>query len=67
MCREPQFNQPMNRTAPAGRYVYSRRGKTNPKAPAALNPDLIGAGRHVCRIELMHDKSRKTLWIMLHE
>ena len=45
MCREPQFNQPMNRTAPAGRYVYSRRGKTNPKASAALNPacpDLSG-------------------------
>ena len=38
MCRGPQFNQPMNRTAPAGRYVYSRRGKTNPKAPVALNP-----------------------------
>ena len=38
--------------APAGRYVYSKHDKTNPKAPA---------GRHVCRIGLMHDQSRKLL------
>ena len=38
--------------APAGRYVYSKHGKTNPKAPA---------GRHVYGIGLRQDKSRKTL------
>ena len=32
-----------------------------------VKPTKAPAGRHVCRIELMPDKSRKPLWIMLYE
>ena len=38
-----------NLRAPEERNVYSTSVNQFPQAPVALNPDLIGAGRHVCR------------------
>ena len=38
-----------NLKAPAGRHVYSNADSQIHQAPVALNPDLIGAGRHVYR------------------